>query len=431
MRRSVRTSVGVAAVLLGLSLAACGTGGEASSDGGGGGGGDGEIKVGPGVDVEAKTITIGYIGGLTGPAAALSQPMKAGMETCWKAIDDGGGIDGWTVEFESEDSGYETQQHVQLFNQMKGDIALLTSFGSPTTKAIQPLIEREGIVTVPQSWDSLWGADPLLAPIGTPFSIDVANGLDYLTEGGAKKLRVGAIYQDDEGGADIMRGYDAALEAYGFEDVGRHPYKPGDTDYTAQVQRLKSAKADVVLMGGVPSASGPAVGTAASIGFKPQWLFIGPAFIEQLITEDGTASGKQTPLADALKGTLVTMFSVPWGDEGAPGMAKMIEEQERYAPDQTPSIYYTVGYTDCKVQEAILRKAIESGDLTRDGIRTAKLSLGPLDMQGLAPDVEYTEELGPPSRTSLLVEIDPEATGFLRTVEPAYEGDAGNAIEIG
>ncbi len=429
MRRSVRTSVGTAAVLLGLALGGCGTGGE--SGGGDEGAAEGEVQAGPGVDPDAKTITIGYIGGLTGPAAALSQPMKAGMETCWEAIDDAGGIDGWTVEFLSEDSGYETQQHVQLFNQMKDDIALLTSFGSPTTKAIQPLIEREGIVTVPQSWDSLWGADPLLAPIGTPFSIDVANGLDYVLAGGAKTLRVGAIYQDDEGGADIMRGYDAALEAYGFEDVGRHPYKPGDTDYSAQVQRLKSAKADVVLMGGVPSASGPAVGTAASIGFTPQWLFIGPAFIEQLITEDGTPGSKKTPLAGALEGTLVTMFSVPWGDEAAPGMATMIEEQERYAPDQTPSVYYTVGYTDCKVQEAILRKAIASGDLSREGIQQAKLTLGPLDLQGLAPDVEYTEEPGPPSRTSLIAEIDPDAPGFLRTVEPEYGGDAGMGIQIG
>ena len=418
--RKIATCAAVAAA--GFTTA-CGTGGEES--------GGATTGQGPGIDSTAKTITIGYIGGLSGPAAALSAPMQAGMETCWDAINARGGIDGWEVRFRSEDSGYETQRHVQLFNGMKSDIALLTSFGSPTTKAIQPLIEREGIVTVPQSWDSLWGADPLMAPIGTPFSIDVANGIDYVTEGGTKKLRIGIIYQDDEGGADFLRGYEAALEAYGFNDVGRFPYKPGDTDYTAQVQRLKAARAEVVVMGGVPSASGPSVGTAASLGYTPQWLFMGPAFIEQLITEDGTADAKPTPLAKALKGTLVMMFSVPWGDASAAGMAAMIEEQQEFAPDQTPSIYYTVGYTDCKVQEAILKKAVADGDLSREGIRKAKLNLGHVDMQGLAPDVTYSEELGPPSRTSLITEIDPESQGFLRTVEPEYQGEAGRTIKIG
>ena len=68
--------MGTAAVLLGLALSACGTGGE--SGGGDDSAAEGEVQAGPGVDPEAKTITIGYIGGLTGPAAALSQPMRAG-----------------------------------------------------------------------------------------------------------------------------------------------------------------------------------------------------------------------------------------------------------------------------------------------------------------------------------------------------------------
>ena len=430
MRRSVRTSAGTAAVVLGFALAGCGTGGESGGGGDDEGAAVGAVKAGPGVDPGAKTITIGYIGGLTGPAAALSQPMRAGMETCWEAIDDAGGIDGWTVEFLSEDSGYETQQHVQLFNQMKDDIALLTSFGSPTTKAIQPLIEREGIVTVPQSWDSLWGADPLLAPIGTRSRSTSPTGSTTSSTAGRRSCASARSTRTTRAAptyARLRRG------ARGVRVRGRRPppVQAGRHRLQRAGQRLKSAQADVVLMGGVPSASGPAVGTAASIGFKPQWLFIGPAFIEQLITEDGTPGSKKTPLAGALEGTLVTMFSVPWGDEAAPGMATMIEEQERYAPDQTPSVYYTVGYTDCKVQEAILRKAIASGDLSREGIQQAKLTLGPLDLQGLAPDVEYTEEPGPPSRTSLIAEIDPDAPGFLRTVEPEYGGDAGMGIRIG
>ncbi|HVF79284.1 MAG TPA: AMP-binding protein, partial [Solirubrobacteraceae bacterium] len=61
-------------------------------------------------------------------------------------------------------------------------------------------------------------------------------------------------------------------------------------------------------------------GTAASLGFKPQWILQGPAFVEQLITKDGSLKATPTPVAAALKGALVTSFSAPWDDPDAPGM---------------------------------------------------------------------------------------------------------------
>lgn len=424
--RRFRAALGVITGLT-LALTACATGGGASDVDDAGGG----IKAGPGVDVESKTITVGYIGGLSGPVAVIGKPMLTGLQTYWKAVNDRGGIDGWKVKLVSKDSEYKTPQHVQLFNEIKNDIALLTSFGSPTTKAIQPLIKRENIVTVPVSWASDWAAEPLMAPIGTPFSFDMANGIDYVTEGGAKKLKIGVIYQDDEAGADFLHGYEAAQEAYGFVDAGRLPYKVGDTDFTAQVQQLKSAKADVVVIGGVPSASGPIVGTADSLGFHPQWLFMNPAFLEQLVTEDGTVDGKPTPIADALKGTLVTTYSAPWGAKDVPGMAQMVEEQKRYAPEQTPTVLFTAGYTHGKAQEAILRNAIQRGDLSREGIAEAKLTLGHVDMEGLTPDVTYSREVEPPSRSSLIQVIDPTVPGFLKIAKAGHQGEAAKTLTVG
>jgi hypothetical protein len=46
----------------------------------------------------------------------------------------------------------------------------------------------------------------------------------------------------------------------------------------------------VVVVTALPSSTGPIVGTAATLGFKPQWVLQGPSYIEQLITEDGTAT---------------------------------------------------------------------------------------------------------------------------------------------
>jgi ABC-type branched-subunit amino acid transport system substrate-binding protein len=425
-RSSILAVAAVAAAS--LTLGACGTGDAGESSGGTGG--KGSIKTGPGVDPATKTIRVGDLNALSGPAAALGKPVAAGHKAFFEALNARGGIDGWKIDLAVEDTGYQPQQHVQAYNQLKGDIAILNSFGSPTTKAIQPQFQREKLVTVPASFDSIWGTDPTVAPVGTPYSIDVANALDYVTAGGAKKLKVGIIYQNDEYGADGLRGFEAAKDALGFTDAGRQSYKPGDSDFTAQVQKLKAAGADAVVVTALPSATGPIVGTAATLGFTPRWILQGPSYIEQLITKDGTTGAKPTPVAGALKGAIVTSFSAPWGDSAAPGMKQLLADQKQFAPDQTPSIYFALAYAQGKVVEQILRKAIESGDLTRQGILSAKENLGEVDLGGITPAVTYTAKGGPPSRSTLLTEIDPRVPGFLKVIEASHDSKVAEEIDI-
>ncbi|MEA2241860.1 MAG: hypothetical protein QOD24_1416, partial [Solirubrobacteraceae bacterium] len=211
MRRSSSLTTTLAVLSASLALAACGTGDSTSADAGSSGGtAAGKVKGGPGVDVATKTIRVGDINALTGPASALGKPVAAGHRAYFKALNAGGGIDGWKVRLTIKDSGYQPQQHVQIYNAMKNDVALLNSFGSPTTKAIQALLDRDKLVTTPASFDSIWGADPVIAPVGTPYSSDIANALDYYTKHGADKPKIGIVYQNDEYGQDGLRGYTAA-----------------------------------------------------------------------------------------------------------------------------------------------------------------------------------------------------------------------------
>jgi hypothetical protein len=111
-------------------------------------------------------------------------------------------------------------------------------------------------------------------------------------------------------------------------------------------------------------------------------------------------------------------------------MEQLLADQKQYAPDQTPSIYFELAYSQGMVIEQILRKAIESRDLTRDGILAAKEHLGEVDLGGITPAVTYTPQGGPPSRSTLITKIDPSVPGFLKVVEPAHSSDAAQAIDI-
>ena len=428
MRRSLSLTTPLAVLAASLMLVACGTGDSNSNDDGAAGG---TVKGGPGVDVAAKTIRIGDINALTGPASALGKPVAAGHRAFFKALNANGGIDGWKVRLTIKDSGYSPQQHVQIYRGIKDNIALLNSFGSPPTKAIQALLDRDKLVTTPASFDSIWGADPVIAPIGTPYSYDIANVLDYYTKSGDEKPKIGIIYQNDEYGQDGLRGYDAAQKALGFDDVSQQTFKAGDTEFTAQIQKLKAAGAQAVVVAALPSSTGPIVGTAATLGFKPQWILQGPAFLEQLITKDGSLKAKPTPVAAVLKGALVTSFSAAWGDPDAPGMKDVVADHDKYEPGAPPSIYFALAYAQGKLQAAILRKAIDDGDLSRAGILNAKRNLGEVDLGGISPSVTYTEKGGPPSTKSLITRIDPTVDGFLKPVEEAYGSDVADSLGTG
>jgi ABC-type branched-subunit amino acid transport system substrate-binding protein len=428
VRRSIAVPA-VAATLLALAVSACGTGNSSSTTSNEGG--KGKLQAGPGVDVASKTITIGDINALTGPAAPLGNAVAAGHRAFFQALNAHGGIDGWKVKLVVKDSSYKPQEHVQLYNELQPSVAILNSFGSPTTKAIQPQVDQQKIVTFPASFDSLWGADAVMAPVGAPYSVDIANVLDYYTDGGATKPKIGIVYQNDEYGADGLRGFKAAKSALGFTDAGEESFNAGDTSFTAQVQKLKASGADAVVVTALPSATGPIVGTAATLGFKPQWILQGPSFLEQLITKDGNVDSPPTPVAAALKGALVTSFAAPWGDTSASGMKQLVADHQQYSAKLPPSIYFTLAYAQGQVQAAILRKAIQSGDLTRAGILAAKQNLGTVDLRGIAPNVSYAPQPAPPTRKSLITRIDPSVPGFLKAVATDHGSQVADNLKVG
>jgi ABC-type branched-subunit amino acid transport system substrate-binding protein len=414
-----------AAGTIALGIAACGTG----ASGGAAAGGDGGVKTGPGVDAKAKTISLGVLSPLSGPVAAIGKPLTAGQETYFRAVNAAGGIDGWKVKLVERDTKYDPQMQVQAFNSIAGNVAFIAqSLGSPTTKAIQPLAHQQNMLVGASAQDSSLVTDPKMAVIGTPYAIDNANALDHIAkEKGGHNAKVGIIYQNDAYGEDGLRGYRAGLKTYHLHSVAETTYKSGDTDLTAQVQKMRSAGAHYVFVVAVPSVAATIVGTGASQGYNPTWVFQGPAWSGYLMTSDGTTKGKPTAVAKPLESNVwVLGYEAQWGDMSVPGMAKFLADAKRYAPTQIPDYYFMYGYSQAKMETAVLRKAIASGDLTREGILNAKLHLGKVDLGGLVPPLDYTPSGGPASRMSGISRVDSKTPGFLKGFKGFFEGDAAS-----
>jgi ABC-type branched-subunit amino acid transport system substrate-binding protein len=419
-----------ALAVIAVSVGACGTG---SSGGGGSGSTTGGIKSGPGVDAKTKTISLGVLSPLSGPVSVIGKPLTTGQETYFKSVNASGGIDGWKVKLVERDSKYDPQTQVQHFNQIADQVALIAqSLGSPTTKAIQPTARQKDMLIGAAAQDSAFVTDPVMAVIGTPYSIDVANALDYIVkQTGHRNAKIGIIYQDDAYGQDGLRGYLAGLKTYHFDNVAETTYKVGDTDLTAQVQKMRAGGARYVFVVAIPSTAATIVGTGASQGYNPTWIFQGPAWSEYLMSSNGTPGGKPTPVAKALASNVWVLGSAAqWGDMSVPGMPKFLSDAKTFAPAQIPDYYYIYGYAEAQMETAVLRKAIQSGDLTRQGILNAKLHLGTVQLGGLMPPVNYTPGLGPASRMTGIAKVDPGSRTFLKAVSPLFEGDAARGLRF-
>jgi len=377
-----------------------------------------EFVGGPGIDIDAKTITVAALSPLTGPAEIIGVPATAGQRAYFQALNAAGGIDGWTIELLESDSQYNPQIHKQLYDEVSGDIALLSqSVGSPTTAAIVDDVVADGMTVLPASLALPLCRIPNMVLFGTPYRLDVMNGFQWLVDerDAAEGAPVAIVYQDDEYGQDGLAGFQAATDSLGFDNVGEFTFGRTDTDFTPLVQTLQSSGAEYVQLTATPSQTGPILAQAAQSGYNPTWLLSGPSWDEALLTRAGIP-------AEVFSDAYVVTSIAPWGEPGIAGMDEMIANSARFTPDQAPSIFYVVGYAQGRIVESIFATAIANGDLSRAGIAAAAAQQPGIAMDGFMPDLSLSSEDRIPSRESSVFAIDPDAPSSMRRVAALFSG---------
>jgi ABC-type branched-subunit amino acid transport system substrate-binding protein len=385
------------------------------------------LKVGPGVDTTAKTITLGILSPYTGPVAGpIGIPLANGVKVFFDHVNDNGGIGGYKVKFLEEDTKYDPQTQVTLYNQIHNKVLMIAdSLGTPTTFAIKDQAASDHMLISAATLSSALAREKYLVMVGTPYRLQVENAFDYVVNTlGIKNPATGIIYQNDEYGQDGLTGYKEAIAAYGLKDVGQASYAVTDTDFTAQVSQMKAAKAKYVFLTTVPSATAAIVGTAFKLGYSPQFILQSPGWANVLLTA-----------VPALKPLFSKLWLVgqgaTWGDTSKPGMAQLLQDVARYAPTQQADGYFEFGYTESEITYAILKQAFANNDLTRDGLYNAFISLKNVDLGGLYPQVTYgtSPDQRVPTRDSVVYQIDPTMpnVGYVKALTADFTGSAAMA----
>jgi branched-chain amino acid transport system substrate-binding protein len=230
-----------------------------------------------GQGVTKTEIVIGTAQDLSGPIVALSKPAVNGMRMRVDEINEQGGIHGRKIRLVVEDHGYDPKKAVlaaQKMIQRDRIFAALGSIGTPTAMAAMPLYLEKNVAHL----FPLTGARQMYEPLhklkysnSAPYYYQMRAALKRLVKEKGLKAAC-AIYQDDDFGLEVKDGGEAALKELGMKYVEVTTYKRGATDFSSQVQKMRGAGCDVVVMGTIIRETIGTIGTARKLGWNPEFI---------------------------------------------------------------------------------------------------------------------------------------------------------------
>lgn len=322
-------------------------------------------------------IILGQSCALSGPAKNLGLEMRAGLLAAFAHINDLGGIKGRDIHLISLDDGYEPDKAVRNTLRLitEDDVFLLIGeVGTPTSKAVIPIIEQHRI--------------PFFAPFSgaellrTPFRRYVINvRASYYQE--MEKLtsylvdqqnieRISCFYQNDSYGFDGLNGLELALARRGMKLVSKGTYERNTLAVMGSLKDIYQGDPEaVVLVGAYPAC-------AEFIKLSTTKIDQGLSFYN--ISFVGTESLKQA-LGAYGKNVVVSQVVPSPRDDSIALIREYKESMRRYQHDAPITFTSLEGYIAGKLFATIGRTVV--GELTRESFISTMQQMGTFDLGGI------------------------------------------------
>jgi branched-chain amino acid transport system substrate-binding protein len=163
------------------------------------------------------------------------------------------------------------------------------------------------------------------------------------------------MYQDTDFGADVFAGIKDEVAAMNMKLAEVTTHKPTDSDFTAQITKLRDAKCDVIGIGTIVKDSIIPYSTARKLG----WTDVD--FIGAASTYDQNVAGAQGGATEGLYA--MGLDPIPYRDSATPVVQQWIDKYKaKYNAD--PNIGAVYGWVDADVTVAALDRA--GANLTAD-----------------------------------------------------------------
>ncbi|MGW0802347.1 ABC transporter substrate-binding protein [Nonomuraea sp. NPDC002799] len=383
------SAIGAAALLL-LAVTACGGRDDA---GGTGTAASGQCQGQQTTGITDKSIKLGGIYPLSGPASAYGAIPK-GIKAYFDYVNaEKNGIGGRKVEFVVRDDGYSPPKAVEEARRLVEQeqvFALFQTLGTPSTTATWDYTNQR---KVPQIFvatgASKWGTDTAHPwTIGwQPNYVSEARVYAAYLKKEKPEAKVAVLYQNDDFGKDLLGGFKRALEGGKIQVVAEQSYEVSDPSVEPQMGTLAESKADVLLNITTPKFGSQALAADAK---NTKW---NPLHIVNNVAASITVL-KPVGFENVQGVVSATYYKDPndpmWQSD--PEMTLYRQKMQQYAPGADPNVpYHTFGWAVA----SSFHKAMEAAACpTREGLRDSMRNLKGVQVDMLLPGVKMDTAQG-------------------------------------
>src|SRR6202790_463755 len=289
--------------------------------------------------VSADKIVFGQATALEGPASALGQGMKMGLEAAFAEINKAGGVKGRKLELKSVDDGYEPTKSIEAVKKLLEEdkvFAIAGTVGTPTAAATQPIATAAGAPFI----GAFTGAEflrepykPLVMNIRASYFQETEAMVEHLTKDlGASKIAI--MYQDDAFGQAGLAGVKKALEKRQMQLAGEGTFERNTTAVKGALLAIRKADPDAVIMISPYKPAAEFIKLAKQIKLDATFVNISFVGSDALAKELGAGGA----------GTVVTQV-VPFpGDASVPVVAHYQAALKAVGAEAEPSFVSLEGY---------------------------------------------------------------------------------------
>jgi len=340
------------------------------------------------VSAAGSEIKVGMTTALSGPARALGQGMKAGVEAYFSEINAQGGVHGASLKLIAIDDGYEPSKAApnmrKLINEHKV-ISVVGNVGTPTAIVTVPIANEKKTLL----FGAFTGAgvlrqtppDRYIINYRASYAEETAAMIKGLLSAGIKPEEIAFFTQNDGYGDAGYNGAVSALKSMGFsatEKLAHGRYTRNTLNVEDALSVILDARVEpkaVIMVGAyAPNASFIKL---AKEDF-PDTLFLNVSFTGSVAL--AKALGK------AGEGVIVTQV-VPDFKSNLPGVIAYRKAMKKYAPDSATGFVSLEGYIVAKIFADGLAKA--GSKPTRESVIEGLLGLSSLDV-GIGEKVRYS-----------------------------------------
>ena len=337
--------------------------------------------------VSPDKIVFGQAAALDGPASALGQGMKMGLEAAFAEINKAGGVKGRKLELKSIDDGYEPTKSIEAAKKLLEEdkvFALIGAVGTPTAAATQPIATAAGAPFI----GAFTGAEflrephkPLVLNIRASYFQETEAMVERLTKDlGATKIAI--MYQDDAFGQAGLAGVKKALDKRQMQLAGEGTFERNTVAVKAALLSIRKAEPQAVIMISPYKPAAEFIKLARQIKLDATFVNISFVGSDALAKELGAAGA----------GVVITQV-VPFPKDAAiPVVGRYHASLKASSPDAQPGFVSLEGYLVGRAIAAALEKV--DGDLTRQAMIEAVQKAGSLDLGGFKLSYSPTSNRG-------------------------------------